>query len=184
MVVSSKGMCSASPFRKTGLRDACSEWTASALEKVGRLIGLALVNHPDGPGRALFSAYAASLAVIIVDFHRDGLLDDPLGAIHPAKKAGLPPCSGWNAFRTVYLRSRRPPVTGLSGFSLAKFRSRNRKGVFMGLAVFHGNPYGFYSAAHGGDHRNFQPFSRIKSKSPEPAGRPKIRRRPCRGPTI
>ncbi len=53
-----------------------------------RLFGCLLVNHPDGFGRAFFSTYAASLAVIVVDFHRDGPLDDPFGAIHPAKKAG------------------------------------------------------------------------------------------------
>jgi hypothetical protein len=76
------------PYRRPGR----AVGGASAAEGPRRLIGFVLVNHPDGFGGAFFSAYAASLAVIIIDFHRDGLLDDPLGAIHPAKKAGLPPC--------------------------------------------------------------------------------------------
>ncbi len=87
----------------------------------GRLIDVLLGNHPDRFGRALFCAYAASLAVIIVDFHRERLRDDSLGTIHPAKKTGFGPCFGWNAFRGVYFRARRSPVAGLSGFSPAKF---------------------------------------------------------------
>jgi hypothetical protein len=69
------------------------------------LLAHVLVNHPDSFGGAFFSANAASFAVIIVDFHRDGLRDDSLGAIHPAKKTGFPSCFGWNAFRAVYFRS-------------------------------------------------------------------------------
>jgi len=100
-------------------------------------LALVLINHPDRLGRAFFSANAASLAVIIVDFHRDGLRDDSLGAIHPAKKTGLLPCFGWNAFRAVYFGARGPPVAGLSAFSLAKFSSGHCKGVFISFGVCH-----------------------------------------------
>ena len=72
---------------------------------MGRLIDILLVNHPDRFGRALLSADAASLAVVIVDFHRDGLRDDSLGAIHPAKKTGFASCLGCKAFRAVYFRA-------------------------------------------------------------------------------
>src|SRR5208337_5221504 len=105
---------------------------------VGRLIDILLVNHPDRFGRALLSADAASLAVVIVDFNGDGLRDDSLGAIHPAKKTGFLACFGWNAFGTVYFRPRGPPVAGLSGFGLAKFSSGNCKGVFISFAGSHG----------------------------------------------
>ena len=103
----------------------------------GRLIDVLLGNHLDRLGRALLRADAASLAVIIVDFHRDGLRDDSLGAIHPAKKTGFLSCFGWNAFRAVYFRSRGSPFAGLSGFSRAKFSSGNCKGVFISFAGSH-----------------------------------------------
>ena len=96
-----------------------------------------LVNHSDRFGRALLRADAASLAVIIVDFHGDGFRDDSLGAIHPAKKTGFSSI-GWNAFRAVYFRPRGSPVAGLSGFGLAKFSSGNCKGVFISFAGSHG----------------------------------------------
>jgi len=75
----------------------------------------------DGFGRALFRADAASLAVIIVDLHWDGLGDDALRTKHPAEKTGFFACFGWNAFRAVYFGARRSPVAGLSRFGLAKF---------------------------------------------------------------
>jgi hypothetical protein len=96
-----------------------------------------LADHPDRLGRAFFGANAASLAVIIVDFHRDGLRDDSLGAIHPAKKTGILSCFGWNAFRAVYFRMRGPPVAGLSGVCRAKFSSGECKGVFISFGVSH-----------------------------------------------
>jgi hypothetical protein len=125
-----------------------------------------LVDHPDGFSRALFRANAASFAIIVIYLHRNGRRDDPLGAIHPAKKTGLLSRFGWNAFGNVYLGPRRSPVAGLSGFSLAKFRSGNRKGVFMSFAGSHFNPSTFYSAAIGEGHRDFLNSSVIRAAVP------------------
>jgi len=52
-----------------------------------------LGHHRDGLGGALFRADTASLAIIIIDLHGDGLGDDSLGAIHPTQETGLSPRS-------------------------------------------------------------------------------------------
>ena len=122
-----------------------------------------LVDHPDGFSRTLFRADAASFAVVMIYLYRNGLLDNTLRAIHPAKKTGLPPRFGWNAFGRVYLWPRRSPVAGLPGFSLAKFRSGNRKGVFMSFAGSHFNPSTLNAASIGEGHRDFLNSSVIRA---------------------
>jgi hypothetical protein len=79
-----------------------------------------LFNHIDGLGGTLLGAYAATLAIVIVDLDGNRTLDDPLRAVQPADETGWALVSGRSTLGVLDDRPQSPPVARLSSLSLAQ----------------------------------------------------------------
>jgi hypothetical protein len=103
--------------------------TGRGLRSKESLRSLFLFDHCDRFGRALFSAYSASLAIFEIDFDRNGPRHHSFRAIKPANETGWSLIPHGCALGGVDFRPGGTPIPSSSSFTLAQLGMREGKWV-------------------------------------------------------